>query len=247
MIHFVVVHDGPPLSDTHTDVPKLCDATKNVIVPFLDNAIHQIKEEDGDSSVCLVVDALALRAVEISQCYWIPKVIIWTSPIATYALIYDIPPLVSSQIIPSSQHLIIYDLVYALMDILWLLIEASWGILVDNFKMVKYFPTMSPIYSIHLPWVVRFSVSQQEFIFHFSNQYMERVREIDWVIYNSFLHLEDLTINNLVNKGALVYLIGPLIPSALLNSNSKEIGLEIRMGYLAKEGEYLDLLDKQFR
>lgn len=118
MIHFVVVHDGPPLSDTHTDVPKLCDATKNVIVPFLDNAIHQIKEEDGDSSVCLVVDALALRAVEISQCYWIPKVIIWTSPIATYALIYDIPPLVSSQIIPSSQHLIIYDLVYALMDIL---------------------------------------------------------------------------------------------------------------------------------
>jgi len=105
---------------------------------------------------------------------------------------------------------------------------------------------MPPLCSAHLPWAPGFNDSQQEFIFHFINRYMERVREIDWVIFNSFHHLEAPAISDLVQKGASVYPIGPLIPStALLNSNSEGIELEIRTGFWVEEEECLDWLDKQ--
>eukprot|EP00253_Pinus_taeda_P005551 PITA_05551 len=221
MIQSVVVPDGLPSSDSRTDIAKLCGVTENVIVPFLDNLIHQIKEEDNDSSLCLVVDALASRAVEIAQRHHIPKAALWTSLTATYALVYNIAPLLSAQIIPSD------------------------GIPKD-FKMVKYLPSMPPLCSAHLPWLPGFTDSQKEFIFHFLNRCMERVREIDWVIFNSFHHLEAPTICNLVENGGSVYPIGPLIPSAFLNSTSG-VELEIVMGFWAEEGECLNWLDRQSR
>lgn len=219
MIRSVVVPDGLPSNDTRTDIAKLCDVTENVIVPFLDNLIHQIKEEDNGSSVCLVVDVMASQALEIAQHHHIPKAALWTSLAATYALLYNIPSLVSSQIIPSN------------------------GVPKD-FKMVKYLPSMPPLCPAHLPWAPGFNDSQQEFIFHFINRYMERVREIDWVICNSFHHLEDPAISELVEKGGSVCPIGPLIPSALLNSNSG-LRLEITTGFWAEEGECLNWLDMQ--
>jgi len=221
MIRSVVVPDGLPSTDTRTDIAKLCHVTENVIVPFLDNLIHQIKEEDKDSTVCLVVDVLASRALEIAQRHQIPKAALWTSLTATYALCYNMPALVSSQIIPSN------------------------GVPKD-FKMVKYLPSMPPLFSAHLPWAAGFNDCDQEFFFHFINRYMERVREIDWVICNSFHHLEAPTISSVVENGGSVYPIGPLIPSALLNSNSG-VGLEIRTGFWAEEGECLDWLDMQSR
>ena len=102
MIRSVVVCDGLPSTDPRTDIAKLCDVTESVIVPFLDNLIHQIKEEDDATSVCLVVDALASTALEIAQRHRIPKATLWTSLTATYALLYNIPALLSSQIIPSN-------------------------------------------------------------------------------------------------------------------------------------------------
>jgi hypothetical protein len=227
-----------------------------VIVPFLDNLIHQIKEEDKDSTVCLVVDVLASRALEIAQRHQIPKAALWTSLTATYALCYNMPALVSSQIIPSNGRPTVnyYDftnllvIAYALVvkiDIFCLLIEASAGVPKD-FKMVKYLPSMPPLFSAHLPWAAGFNDCDQEFFFHFINRYMERVREIDWVICNSFHHLEAPTISSVVENGGSVYPIGPLIPSALLNSNSG-VGLEIRTGFWAEEEECLDWLDMQSR
>eukprot|EP00253_Pinus_taeda_P025010 PITA_25010 len=221
MIRSEVVPDGLPPTDTRTDIAKLCDVTENVIVPFLDNLIHQIKEEDNDASVCLVVDVLASRALEIAQRHHIPIAALWTSLTATYALLYNIAPLVSSDIIPSN------------------------GVPKD-FKMVKYLPSMPPLCSAHLPWVSGFSGSQKEFIFHYLNRCMERVREIDWVIFNSFHHLEAPAISSVVENGGSVYPIGPLIPSALLNSNSR-VELEFGMGFWAEEGECLEWLDRQSR
>lgn len=218
MISSVVVSDGLPSSDPRTDIAKLCHVTENVIVPFLDNLIHQIKEEDGVSSVCLVVDALASTALDIAQRHRIPKAVLWTSLTATYALLYNIPALVSSQIIPSN------------------------GVPKD-FKMVKYLPSMPPLRSAHLPWAPGCNDSLQEFIFHYTNRYMEKVRAIDWVIFNSFHHLEAPTISNLVEEGASVYPVGPMI----LNSNSEGNGLEIKTGFWAEEAECLDWLDKQSR
>jgi len=253
MIQSVVVPDGLPSSDSRTDIAKLCGVTENVIVPFLDNLIHQIKEEDNDSSLCLVVDAFALRAVEIAQRHHIPKAVLWTSLTATYALVYNIAPFLSAQIIPSDgMHtnnyydlmnlLIIVYVFIANIDILCFLMEAYAGIPKD-FKMMKYLPSMPPLCSAHLPWLPGFTDSQKEFIFHFLNRCMERVREIDWVIFNSFHHLEAPTICNLVENGGSVYPIGPLIPSAFLNSTSG-VELEIVMGFWAEEGECLNWLDR---
>jgi hypothetical protein len=222
MIRSVVVPDGLPPTDTRADIAKLCDVTENVIVPFLDNLIHQIKEEDNDSSVCLVVDVLASRALEIAQRHRIPKAALWTSLTATYALIYNIPALLSSQIItPNGAP--------------------------RDFKMVKYLPSMPPLFSAHLPWGAGFNDSQQKYIFHFINRKVEQVREIDWVIFNSFHDLEGPAISSVVENGGSVYPIGPLIPSALLNSNPEGIGLEIKTGFWAEEGECLDWLGKQSR
>lgn len=215
MIRYVVVPDGLPSTDTRTDIAKLCVVTENVIVPFLDNLIHEIKEElDNDSSVCLVVDAMASQALEIAQRHHIPKAALWTSLTATYALVYNIPSLVSSQIIPSN------------------------GVPKD-FKMVKYLPSMPPLYSAHLPWAPGFNDSEQEYFFHFINRYMERVREIDWVICNSFHHLEAPAISSVVQNGGSVCPIGPLILS------KSGVGLEIGTGFWVEEGECLDWLDRQ--
>ena len=144
-----------------------------------------------------------------------------------------------------SLNYIVYALVVKI-GILSLLIWVSAGVPKD-FKMVKYLPSMPPLCSAHLPWASGFNDSQQEFILDFVNRYMEKVRGIEWVIFNSFHHLEAPTISNLLQEGASVYPVGPLIPSALLTSNSEGRGSEIRMGFWAEEGECLDWLDKQSR
>jgi len=126
-----------------------------------------------------------------------------------------------------------------------LIIDAYAGVPKD-FKMVKYLPSMPPLCSAHLPWVSGFNGSQKEFIFHSLNRCMERVREIDWVIFNSFHHLEAPAISSVVENGGSVYPVGPLIPSALLNSNSR-VELEFGMGFWAEEGECLEWLDRQSR
>lgn len=72
--------------------------------------------------------------------------------------------------------------------------------------MVREIPSMLPLYTAHLPWVFGLS---EEAIFHIIERYMERTRDLKWVLFNSFQHLEAPIIDSLIDNGALVCSIGP--------------------------------------
>ncbi|GLJ48491.1 hypothetical protein SUGI_1023460 [Cryptomeria japonica] len=176
-IRWVVVPDGLPPSDKRTDVSTLCHLAETVIVSFIDKLIGEMEEQDPEQAICLVMDGMLSTALDAAKCHRVPMASLWTSLIATYALLYDLPNLVSSSLLPSN------------------------GVLKD-FTMVKYLPSMPPFYSAHLPWVVGFDETQQEFLFRFNERYMERNRELKWVLFNSFYHLEAPIIDDLIAQGA---------------------------------------------
>lgn len=221
-IRFLVVADGLPPTDTRTDIAKMCHITEQVIASFVDKIIAKMMEEDEESQVCLVTDALASVALDIAKRHQIPRAVLWTSLTATYAILYNLPSLVSTAaVLPTN------------------------GVPKD-FKAVKYLPYMPPLYSAHLPWVPGFTESQQEFIFHFMNRYMERVREIKWVLFNTFHGLEAPVIDGLVSQGASICPIGPFIPSHFLNEDvHAESNDETPTGFWSEEEGCLEWLDKQ--
>uniref|UniRef100_A0A0D6QR69 Glycosyltransferase n=1 Tax=Araucaria cunninghamii TaxID=56994 RepID=A0A0D6QR69_ARACU len=220
-VRFVVVPDGLPASDTRTDIAKLCHVTENVIVSFLDKLISQMKEDEEDAEICLVTDTLASTALDVAKRHRIPMAALWTSLTATYAIFYNLPALVSTSAVPSD------------------------GVPTD-FKMVKYLPFMPPLYSAYLPWVQGFTQAQQEFLFPFTNRYMERVRELKWVLFNTFHDLEATVIEALLSQGASICSVGPFIPSHLLNGDEQpEPTKEKTAGFWSEEPECLDWIDRQ--
>ncbi|GLJ48506.1 hypothetical protein SUGI_1023630 [Cryptomeria japonica] len=215
-ICWVVIPDGLPPSNKRTDVSTLCHLAESVIVSFIDKLIGEVKEQDPEQAIYLVTDDMLSTALDAAKCHRIPMAALWTSLIVTYALLYDLPNLVSS-LLPSN------------------------GVPKD-FTMVKYLYSMPPFYSAHLPWVVGFNETQQEFLFRFNERYMERNRALKWVLFNSFYNLEAPIIGSLIVQGASVCSIGPCISSPRLNG---EVHSEITANFWKEEAECLDWLDKQ--
>ncbi|GLJ48476.1 hypothetical protein SUGI_1023270 [Cryptomeria japonica] len=165
---------------------------ENIIVSFIDNLIGEMKKENPQENICLITDCMASTALDAAKRHRIPMAALWTSLTATYAMLYNLPNLISSSLLPSN------------------------GVPKDC-TMVKYLPSMPPLCSAQLPWAVGFNETQQEFIFRFIERYMERTRELKWVLFNSFYHLEAPIIDALIAQGASVCSISPCIPSARLN------------------------------
>ncbi|GLJ48475.1 hypothetical protein SUGI_1023250 [Cryptomeria japonica] len=216
-IRWVVVPDGLPPTDTRTDIASLCHVTENIIVSFIDNLIGEMKKQNPQENICLITDCMASTALDAPKRHRIPMAALWTSLTATYAMLYNLPNLISSSLLPSN------------------------GVPKDC-TMVKYLPSMPPLCSAQLPWAVGFNETQQEFIFRFIERYMERTRELKWVLFNSFIHLEAPIIDALIAQGASVCSIGPCIPSPCLNG---EVHSDITANFWSEEAECLDWLDKQ--
>ncbi|GLJ48473.1 hypothetical protein SUGI_1023210 [Cryptomeria japonica] len=216
-IRWIVVSDGLPPTDTRADVIKLCHVTENIIVSFIDKLIGEMKRRDPEEDICLITDCFAATALDVAKRHRIPMAALWVMFTATYALIYNLPNLVSSSLVPSN------------------------GV-PNDFTKVKYLPSMPPLCSAHLPWAAGFNENQQDFIFGFIERYMERTRELKWVLFNSFYYLEAPIIDILIAQGASVCSIGPCIPSPRLNG---EVNSKITANFWAEEAECLDWLDKQ--
>ncbi|GLJ48474.1 hypothetical protein SUGI_1023230 [Cryptomeria japonica] len=204
-------------SDFWEDIAKLCHVTENIIISFVNNLIGEMKMQNPQENICLITDCMASTALDAANRHRIPMASLWTSLTATYALLYNLPNLVSSSLLPSK------------------------GVPKDC-TMVKYLPSMPPLCSAQLPWAVGFNETQQEFIFRFIERYMERMRKLKWVLFNSFYHLEAPVIDTLIAQGASLCSIGPCIPSSRLNG---EVHSEITANFWTEEAECLDWLDKQ--
>ncbi|KAH9293674.1 hypothetical protein KI387_041114 [Taxus chinensis] len=213
-IRWVVVPDGLPHGDSRTDIAKMCHVTETVIVSFVDKLIGDLKEQDPEQDICLVTDTMASTALDAAKRHRIPMAALFTSMTAVYALLYNLPNLVATSAIPAN------------------------GV-PEVFQMVKYLPSMETLCSAHLPWVPGFTAAQQEFLFHFTERYMERVRELKWVLFNSFYYLEAPVIDSLVSQGASICTIGPFVQNGNGQSETEPVG------FWAEEPECLEWLDKQ--
>lgn len=100
-ICWVVIPDGLPPSNKRTDVSTLCHLAESVIVSFIDKLIGEVKEQDPEQAIYLVTDDMLSTALDAAKCHRIPMAALWTSLIVTYALLYDLPNLVSS-LLPSN-------------------------------------------------------------------------------------------------------------------------------------------------
>ncbi|GLJ48706.1 hypothetical protein SUGI_1027200 [Cryptomeria japonica] len=212
-IQFRHIPDGLPESDCRTDFAKLASATENTMPILLRNLIHEINERrDCPPVTFLVADFFAGWALDVAHHFNIPAAAFWPGLIATYAIIHHIPSLISKGVIPSN------------------------GIPKDR-VMVKYLPSMPPLYTANLPWLIG-NNADKEFRFQFWVRNMNRLRKLKWVLCNSFHDLE-LPILNMFPEEVGMCPIGPFISdlSREKTTNNQSLWRE--------ELECLDWLDMQ--
>eukprot|EP01018_Ginkgo_biloba_P036066 Gb_27271 [translate_table: standard] len=221
-IRFLSIPDGLPEGDTRTDIANLCDTTEKSMPPYLHKVIQQINENQEEHKItCLISDVLTSWALDVAKSYGIARAALWTANTVSYSIIHNSPGLVSSCILPSN------------------------GVPRENKTLIKILPSMPPLNSAHLVWLPGFNEAQQECIFYFCLRNVEKMREIKWVICNTFYDLEAPILNSFREQD-WVYPVGPLIPSQFLNGNISQAntGL-ITTGFWAEELQCLDWLDKQ--
>eukprot|EP01018_Ginkgo_biloba_P036067 Gb_27270 [translate_table: standard] len=135
------IPDGLEPQDSRTlDYPKLFRALENSMVPSLDKLIEEINEKEEHKVTCLIVDLWVQYLLDVAKRYDIPRAALYAGLTATCALRYNSATLVSSNLLPSN------------------------GVPKEN-KMVKYLPSMPPLYSTHLPWLGGHSKTEDEFVF----------------------------------------------------------------------------------
>eukprot|EP01018_Ginkgo_biloba_P040850 Gb_19779 [translate_table: standard] len=224
-IRFMAIPDGLDEDDTRTDFAKLANATEKTMGPFLHSVIHQINCREEHKVTCLIADFFASWALDVAKDFQIPRAAFWPGLIATYAIIYNIPTLISARIIPSN------------------------GIPKEQ-KLVKYLPSMPSLSSGHLAWLIG-SRANQEFRFQFWLRNMERLRQLQWpVLCNSFHDLEAPILNTFPKDSYHVGVcpIGPLLPNDILINekyHSEIRKTNLNPSFWAEEGECLDWLDRQ--
>eukprot|EP01018_Ginkgo_biloba_P036063 Gb_05348 [translate_table: standard] len=215
------IPDGLEPQDSRTlDYPKLFRALENSMVPSLDKLIEEINEKEEHKVTCLIVDLWVQYLLDVAKRYDIPRAALYAGLTATCALRYNSATLVSSNLLPSN------------------------GVPVEN-KMVKYLPSMPPLYSTHLPWLCGHSKTEDEFVFESGQRITAKMRDIDWTIFNSWYDLEAPVIDDFSKKVGVLP-IGPLIPPQFLEYGDLDQKRTVsNTGLWTEEFECLDWLDRQ--
>eukprot|EP01018_Ginkgo_biloba_P036292 Gb_10034 [translate_table: standard] len=219
-IRLMSIPDGLEPHDRRTsDLPKVFRALENSMVPSLEKLIQEINENEEHKVTCLIVDLAMPLQLDVAKRYDISRAALYPGQTAACALRYNIPTLVSSNLLPPN------------------------GVPEEN-KMVKYLPSVPPLHSAHLPWLYGRSKTENEFRFESGLRIPAKMRETEWTHFNSWYDLEAPLIDEF-SKQVGVLPIGPLIPPQFLHGDLDQKKTVNNTGLWTEDLECLDWLDRQ--
>eukprot|EP01018_Ginkgo_biloba_P036064 Gb_05347 [translate_table: standard] len=198
---------------------KAFQALENGMVPSLEKLIQEIKENEEHKVTCLIVDLSMHFLLDVAKRYDITRAALYPGLTAACALHYNIPTLVSSNLLPPN------------------------GVPEEN-KMVRYLPSVPPLYSAHLPWLLGRSKTENELLFKSGLRMAAKMREIEWTLFNSWYDLEAPVIDEF-SKQVGVLPIGSLIPPQFLHGDLNQKRTVNNTGLWTEELECLGCLDRQ--
>lgn len=223
MIRLRVIPDGLPEEDTRTNFARLASATEKTMGPLLHKLIHENNESEEHKVTCLIADFFASWALDVAQqCQINARAAFWPGLIATYAIIHHMPSLISGGTIPSD------------------------GIPKEH-KMIRYLSSMPALCSAHLPWVIG-SEEDQRSRFQFWLRSVDRFRQVQWILCNSFNELESPIMSTFPREVGICP-VGPLIPAPSTNGSNHGLKSEISkpVSFWAEKHECFEWLDQQSR
>lgn len=101
-IHLVSIPDGLDPWEDRTDLGKLSEAIFRVMPGKLEELIEDINSSEDDHITCVITDYNMGWALEVAEKMKIPRAAFWPASGATLASVFDIPRLIDSGVINSS-------------------------------------------------------------------------------------------------------------------------------------------------
>lgn len=101
-IHLVSIPDGLDPWEDRTDLGKLSEAIFRVTPEKLEELIEDINSSEDDHITCVVADYSMGWALEVAEKMKIPRAAFWPASDATMASIFDIPRLIDTGLINST-------------------------------------------------------------------------------------------------------------------------------------------------
>ncbi|GLJ47279.1 hypothetical protein SUGI_0998400 [Cryptomeria japonica] len=201
--------------DGRDDATKFSESLeKELGPPVILSLIQKINNEEERKITCIIADFWMCSGLQaVANFHVISLAVLHTQLLSVCAISYFSPSLISRGILPNN------------------------GI-VEEDKMVKCLSSVPPMRSGELPWMHR-----GEYLFLKGNRIAQELKEIKWVLFNSFHDLEAPAVEEL-SKEVGVYTIGPLIPPEFLHGDSSDT-TKILPSLWTDELECLKWLDKQ--
>ncbi|KAH9295603.1 hypothetical protein KI387_039191, partial [Taxus chinensis] len=216
MIRMISVPVELPAMEGTNSVENFLEAlNRGMGASVIDKIVAEINEKGGGQKLtCIIADAWSCFGLQaVANIHGVSLAVFNTALVSLFAIRYFSPALVSLGILPSD------------------------GIPKED-KIVKYLPSMPPLYSRDLPWLYG-----GEYLFQKGIRMAEEIKQIKWMLFNSFYELEVPVVEEL-SKEVGVYPIGPLIPFDFLDGHSRKT-TKVLPSFWTDEVECLEWLDKQ--
>eukprot|EP00253_Pinus_taeda_P031590 PITA_31590 len=187
------ISDGLPLDFDRS--ARMNDFMRSVdnIGGELEQLLHSLNKA-GPAISCVIADTLLPSSFEVTKKFGIPWISFWTQPTFLYSIYYH-------------WHLL-EDLCYSL----------SQGSVEEGSISVDYIPGVPTLETTELPSFIREKDADSQYILELLLKSFHVIREADWVLGNSFDHLESKS----VSLNPPILHVGPLLPSGFLSGEHSE-------------------------
>ncbi|GLJ48477.1 hypothetical protein SUGI_1023280 [Cryptomeria japonica] len=215
-IRMISIPDGLPPDDKRTNVPNLLQALENSMAPsVIEWIIEDINKREVEHKITgIIADVWTCSGLKaVADLYQIPLFAFHTSLVANCAIRYFGPRLVSLGILGPDGA-------------------------PRNAQKLEYIPSMPPLRSGDLPWLY-----SGEYMFKRSIRMGEDIKQVKWILSNSFYELEAGVVEEL-SREVRVFPIGPLIPDEFLEDDKRRTS-RVLPSFWADDVECLEWLDKQ--
>ncbi|GLJ48687.1 hypothetical protein SUGI_1026920 [Cryptomeria japonica] len=207
-----VPFEFPPLDSLEGIENRIESLIKGMGPSVIDKVIQEINAREEENKVtCIIADVWMCFGLQaVATLHELPLAAFHTALVLLFAIRYFSAHLVSLGILHSD------------------------GIPKED-KKTKYLPCMPALHSGDLPWLWA-----GEYMFRKGIRMGEEIKDIKWVLFNSFIEIEAPVVETL-SKEVGVYPIGPLIPPEFLidsRTSTKQVE-ELALGLEATQRPFL--------